>query len=708
MRELKERLAEVDRVQFPEELWSAALRRSAGDGIQEPVTRSPFRPAGRIAATAVAFAVFIAAAFFLWNAFESRSQRPRPGQTTPAPNPLSQLPAGWNELADPPDVRAGSAEAWTGSRLLVWGGYVYTGFSDEEPLDDGYLLDPLTGSAETLPAAPLAARAFPAVAWTGSELIVWGGWDLHDEFFDDGAAYDQASGEWRVLPQAPIEARMPFSVWTGSELLVWGSRWRNMRLVDGAAYDPAADSWRQIADAPLKLTDGTAVWTGKEMIIFGAALHGSNRAEAETAIAAAYDPAVDSWRLLADSQLSPQASTAAWNGDRMIAWDYLNQSQTYDPDRDEWGPVERVPLQDFECSPQSVSVSESVLGEYCGQTTIHGDGGWSNISRREYVGWGFELLAADPAVLLLGSNVDTSANVLLAYRVPTGVGSTTTATAEPLAHDSIVFTREEPEGGCDLFTIEPDGTGLRALTATPSTCETGPAVAPGGSMVAASLELDDIAVIELATSAPRRLTDDPTTLDGSPAWSPDGLWIVFFRGPEMGPSHLFVMDADGTDVRQLTQGSGSNRNPAWSPDGTRIAFARSGNYGWEVYVMDADGSNVTAITAVAAESAPSPAWSPDGSQIALDVDGAIHVMSADGTGLRRLSPELPKGVLEMRPSWSPDGTQIAFERYTNEDVALTAEDGDIWIVDVDGTDATRVTRGPAIDWGPQWVSGSAG
>jgi len=223
-----------------------------------------------------------------------------------------------------------------------------------------------------------------------------------------------------------------------------------MRLVDGAAYDPAAGSWRQIADAPIELTDGTAVWTGKEMIVFGAALHGGNRAESETAIAAAYDPAADSWRLLADSQLSPQASTAAWNGERMIAWDYLNRSQTYDPDRDEWGPVERVPLQDFECSPRSVSVSETVLGDYCGQTTIYGDDGWSNISRREYVGWGFDLVAADPAVLLLGSNVDTGANVLLAYRVPT----------DPAAADVLLVTcgpDRPPEISTPVVRTHPDG-----------------------------------------------------------------------------------------------------------------------------------------------------------------------------------------------------------------------------------------------------------
>jgi Tol biopolymer transport system component len=280
-------------------------------------------------------------------------------------------------------------------------------------------------------------------------------------------------------------------------------------------------------------------------------------------------------------------------------------------------------------------------------------------------------------------------------------------TAGPLARESIVFTREEPEGGgwrCDLFTTEPDGTEKRPLTVTPSTCETGPAVAPGGSAVAVSLDLNDIAVIDLVTSTVHRLTDDPATLDSNPAWSPDGSQIAFSLGPEMGPNHIYVMNADGTDVRQLTDGSDSDRNPAWSPDGTRIAFARSG----EVYVMDTDGSNVTAVTALAAESAPSPAWSPDGSQIALDVDGAIYVMTVNGTGLRRLSPELPKGVLDQHPSWSPDGTQIAFSRYTNEDVAASAEDGDIWIIDADGTDATRVTRGPAIDSWPQWVYGSAG
>src|SRR5688572_17340702 len=148
---------------------------------------------------------------------------------------------------------------------------------------------------------------------------------------------------------------------------------------------------------------------------------------------------------------------------------------------------------------------------------------------------------------------------------------------EPRSNGSIVFTREQSDGGCDLFANEPDGSRERPLTDTASTCETGATVAPRKSMVAVSLDLNDIALIDLTTSALRPLTDDPNVLDGSPAWSPDASQIAFFRGPPLGQSHLYVMDTDGSDLRQLTRGSVWDRNAAWSPDGTRIAFARSGN-----------------------------------------------------------------------------------------------------------------------------------
>jgi hypothetical protein len=95
------------------------------------------------------------------------------------------------------------------------------------------------------------------------------------------------------------------------------------------------------------------------MIVFGAALHGGSFPETPVAIGAAYDPVADSWRRIADSELSPQASTASWTGSGMVAWDYLNRSQTYDPVLDGWSHVEEVPLPSAECTPQSASPFES-------------------------------------------------------------------------------------------------------------------------------------------------------------------------------------------------------------------------------------------------------------------------------------------------------------------------------------------------------------
>jgi len=456
MREIKDRLADVDRVEFPRELWAAAVARAAHDTADERPAAPSARPTShRIATIAVAFAVFAAATLVLWDALGPGSSRQRPSDTTPVINPLSLLPAGWNELPDPPDVRAGAAAVWTGSRLLVWGGYVYTGFSKEEPLDDGYLLQVETGEHEPLFVSPLEPRANAASAWSGSELLVWGGSDLYGRFFYDGAAYEPALRVWRKLPDAPLTGREPFSVWTGAELIVWGSRARDQRLADGAAYDPQTDSWRRIADAPAALTDATAVWSGQEMIVLGSALDERNTPETATAMGMAYDPAADRWRTLPETRLSPNASTAAWSGHAVVAWDYLNNSQTYDPATNEWSDVSRVPLDEGECSPESVGVSTSIVGHYCGRVVLFDQGEWNDIAGSAYVGWGVELVAADPAALILGSNVDTGATTLLAYRVDASDGSigaenASVTTFTPSDEWTLVLTTIDPNGRQDL------------------------------------------------------------------------------------------------------------------------------------------------------------------------------------------------------------------------------------------------------------------
>jgi hypothetical protein len=369
MPDLKDRFSLADRIESPE-LWSEARRRAiTPDATSRPASWQPDRRK-RAAAALVAFAVFAGAAVFAWN-LSHPEHAPRP-QPRPAVDLASELPAGWSELPAPPEVRSDAATAWTGSQLLVWGGYEYVG-GNEDPDAGGFAFDAVTRTWSDLPESPLEGRSDTAFAWTGRELLIWGGWDggvRNPPFFSDGAAYEPVAGTWRMLPPAPTDARTAFSVWTGREMIVWGSTDRADRRLDGAAYDPTTNEWRSIADGPIDITDGSAVWTGDEMIVFGAALDGNNHAETRTAIAAAYDPEGDTWRELPPSDLSPQAMTASWLDGELIAWDYDQASATYDPVTDSWRELERVPLSFSECRPVSVATSRTLFGEFCGRTVV--------------------------------------------------------------------------------------------------------------------------------------------------------------------------------------------------------------------------------------------------------------------------------------------------------------------------------------------------
>jgi len=75
-------------------------------------------------------------------------------------------------------------------------------------------------------------------------------------------------------------------------------------------------------------------------------------------------------------------------------------------------------------------------------------------------------------------------------------------------------------------------------------------------------------------------------------------------------SDIYVVNADGTDLRNLTLSKAGHDVPSWSPDGSKIAFA-SDRYGnWEIYIMNADGSNLVRITDTPEEDERDPVWSP--------------------------------------------------------------------------------------------------
>jgi hypothetical protein len=156
---------------------------------------------------------------------------------------LAALTRGWSDLPPPPAAPGpGAVTVWTGTRLFLWGGEDGRGHPARGA---GWLFDPVGRRWRATAATALPGRSRPAVAWTGQEVLVWGG-DVEGRSFGDGAAYNPARDTWRALPPAPIPARAPAAwAWTGRELLAWDYELR------ASAYDPAGDRWRRLDPVPL-------------------------------------------------------------------------------------------------------------------------------------------------------------------------------------------------------------------------------------------------------------------------------------------------------------------------------------------------------------------------------------------------------------------------------------------------------------------------
>ncbi len=192
-----------------------------------------------------------------------------------------------------------------------------------------------------------------------------------------------------------------------------------------------------------------------------------------------------------------------------------------------------------------------------------------------------------------------------------------------------------------------------------------------------------------------------------PAWSSDGAHVAFVHRQFSESSEdyeddyeIWVMDADGTNWRNLTGNDSAEFQPAWSPDGSRIAFVSQQSGNLDIWVMNADGTNHRNLTNHP-EWDTEPAWSPDGTKIAFASkrDGGdfdIWVMDADGSKARNLHDN---NDYEGQPAWSPDGTRIAFVHNQEE---FGFFDNDIWVMDIDGNNWLNVTDDPSSDTDPAW------
>ncbi|MCL4214735.1 MAG: PD40 domain-containing protein [Gemmatimonadales bacterium] len=222
--------------------------------------------------------------------------------------------------------------------------------------------------------------------------------------------------------------------------------------------------------------------------------------------------------------------------------------------------------------------------------------------------------------------------------------------ASTTAHQDACPAKPDPSAGYvwpldpyDIYTSNRDGTDLKRLTNYDVYTAEGILSPDGRTIVFTSLKDGDLDIYTMNVDGTnvRRLTNTPG-YDGGPWWSPDGTKIVYRANhPQDSASlrqyrellaqgmirpsrvELFVMDADGSNQRQVTAVGGANFGPSWSPDGTKLIFSsnfvapRSGNF--ELYLVDASETMATADKLERVTTSPVfdgfPMFSPDGRKL---------------------------------------------------------------------------------------------
>jgi dipeptidyl aminopeptidase/acylaminoacyl peptidase len=251
----------------------------------------------------------------------------------------------------------------------------------------------------------------------------------------------------------------------------------------------------------------------------------------------------------------------------------------------------------------------------------------------------------------------------------------------------LIYRRTNPPAGTttasDVWAMDLDGTNRRPVVVLPGE-QLYPSYSPDMKQIVFATdppgsERRRIDVMDMAAGVVKTLFDaGPTIDDAAPAWSPDGRQIAFESARD-GDKEIYVMNADGSGVRQVTQNTIHDEGPAWSPDGTKFVFTRGpDDLHGDIWTMNVDGSDARQHTTYSGRD-ESPDWgaNPAPASVGGTVPATLSLQLGNAVSLGTFRPGVPAD----------------YTASTTAMVTSTAGDATLSVLDTSGVSPGRLVNG---------------